>query len=799
MLLNPYIAGNPLKDPAAFFGRDDIVREVMQMLNHPDEKAIVLFGQRRIGKTTILLQIDQRLTQEGNFTPVYFDLQDRASSTLAEVLYKLAQAVAYRIKMPMPSADSFDESGNYFIKEFLPEAIKLAAPSGIVILFDEFDVMDSAQNNQAGRIFFPYLRAFISELERVKFVFVIGRRPEELSTESLSTFKGIRASRVSLLDRKSTEAVIRQSEIKSNLYWTDEAVDQVWKHTQGHTYFTQLLCNVIWEKVEENSTNKKSPTVLPRDVDDSIRDAFKQGANAFHWIWDGLPPAERVVMAAMAEVGEETISQDQIENVLNQSGVRLVARELKIAPMTLVEWDLLHPVEKNYQFAVPLLQQWVKNNRPLVRVKEELDRLDPLAENLYKSGQSFYGLGKTTEAMQLLRQALTANPNHLKSRLLLGRILLEQGTMDAISEAVQILEDGYKYDTIAVGADLVKTLLAFADFQSGEDEKIRIYNRILEIQPNQSLAQEKINNIWIARGELALQNRDFTNALAAFEKAGDLKKIEMVRLAEKERWQNDAELALQQNNLTKALELYKLLGDSTKITYVANLVEKAWVDEQLKKALLAEKQESWEQASQIYDSILEKQPDHENIVSLAKNARNQSNLSRLYGQAVQYMNAKHPENAKPLLLEILQIQPDYKNAARYFYEVVQGLHNPPKQTGRLPKASLGRIDSEDPPTLDRVAKAPQYTPKETDNSRRASSDPGEFFLIIVNVIGTLLTGFFSYFIMRAIFSIFTGYSGIESMLALISAVILMIVVGRRSRVIVWKPVEKPAVKKLGEE
>ena len=42
MLLNPYIAGNPLKDRSTFFGRDDIVREVTQMLTHPDEKAIVL-------------------------------------------------------------------------------------------------------------------------------------------------------------------------------------------------------------------------------------------------------------------------------------------------------------------------------------------------------------------------------------------------------------------------------------------------------------------------------------------------------------------------------------------------------------------------------------------------------------------------------------------------------------------------------------------------------------------------------------------------------------------------------------
>src|SRR5262245_41593268 len=127
MLLNPYIAGNPLKDKNAFFGRDDIVREVTQMLNHPDEKAIVLYGQRRIGKTTILLQIDQKLTAEGKFTPIYFDLQDRASSTLSDVLYKLAQTISHRLKQPLPLSENFDADGNNFMKMFLPEMTKFSA------------------------------------------------------------------------------------------------------------------------------------------------------------------------------------------------------------------------------------------------------------------------------------------------------------------------------------------------------------------------------------------------------------------------------------------------------------------------------------------------------------------------------------------------------------------------------------------------------------------------------------------------------------------------------------------------
>ena len=313
-----------------------------------------------------------------------------------------------------------------------------------MILFDEFDVMDSPQKGQAAQAFFPYLRGCLAVLEQVKFVFVIGRRPEELSTDTLSTFKGIRAARVSLLDHKATEAVVRQSEAKGSLLWSDAAVEKVWSWTQGHTYCTQLVCSAVWENLQEKNSASTPATAQPEDVDQVIPDALKNGANAFHWIWDGLPPAERVVMAAMAEAKAETISPEDIEEILNRSGVRLVVRELKLAPATLVDWELVRPVNGGYRVTVPLLRQWVRSNRPLTRTKEELDRLDPLAENLYRAGQSFYGLNQQLEASQQLRQALTVNPNHLKSRLLLGRILLEQGKTESIQESVQILEEAYR-------------------------------------------------------------------------------------------------------------------------------------------------------------------------------------------------------------------------------------------------------------------------------------------------------------------------------------------------------------------
>ncbi len=58
--INPYIAGNPVGGNPAFIGRADVLREVLRVLRRPAENAIVLYGQRRIGKTSVL-QHDKKL------------------------------------------------------------------------------------------------------------------------------------------------------------------------------------------------------------------------------------------------------------------------------------------------------------------------------------------------------------------------------------------------------------------------------------------------------------------------------------------------------------------------------------------------------------------------------------------------------------------------------------------------------------------------------------------------------------------------------------------------------------------
>ena len=95
---NPYIAGNPVGDTPAFIGRADILREVVRMLRRPQDNALVLYGQRRIGKTSVLLELAARLPESGPFYPVYFDLQDKAAWALERVLAQLSQKITDALK-----------------------------------------------------------------------------------------------------------------------------------------------------------------------------------------------------------------------------------------------------------------------------------------------------------------------------------------------------------------------------------------------------------------------------------------------------------------------------------------------------------------------------------------------------------------------------------------------------------------------------------------------------------------------------------------------------------------------------
>ena len=710
---NPYIAGNPVRGQAQFIGRADVLRDGLRALLNPSTNAMVLFGQRRIGKTSVLLHIEQALQASHEFTPVYFDLQGTAALPLAEVLYQIAQKIAAVIKIALPERNQFDPHGQFFQATFIPAAVQTSQNQGLVLLLDEFDVLDTPQQDQAVNTFFPYLREWMPVVKGMQFVFVIGRRPEDLSTNTLAAFKAILSRQVSLMAHDDCIAIIRQSEKNGSLTWHDDAVERVWYWTQGHPYFTQLLCSEIWETVLSEAEENVTMSVSVENVDAALEKALEQGANALQWIWNGLPPAERIVMAAMAEAKDEQISQDELTDILNRSKVRLILRELELAPETLIKWDLLRPAEGGFRFAIPLLQHWVRREKPLRRVKAELDSVEPLAESLYRSGEGFYKLGNLNDAEQYLRRALSINPNHFLARLRLGQVLIGQGNPAA---AVTELEPAYQFDPRFARSGLLAALLALAETQP-EDDQLATYDRILTVDSDQAEALAKKRYILQNRIEIALKADDLATALKLYQQMGDQENVSRIQVMLRKRelethvtearkneemedwaaaitiyekllkefpaegdWQASleevprkkeatlrqrAETALNANDLETALKLYQQIGDQENVNRVQTMVLKYELEAQAKKL---EKTENWAAAILRYEQLLAEFPDDaEWRVKLAE-VKNQQELAELYGQARNALQKGDKKLAQKFFGKVIGIQLNYKDALRYLLQ-----------------------------------------------------------------------------------------------------------------------------------
>ena len=76
---NPFVSGEPVRREDMFFGRYDLLRRIVDTLHN---NSIMIHGERRIGKTTLLYQLATRLRDVDDtdywFLPLYIDLEGTA-------------------------------------------------------------------------------------------------------------------------------------------------------------------------------------------------------------------------------------------------------------------------------------------------------------------------------------------------------------------------------------------------------------------------------------------------------------------------------------------------------------------------------------------------------------------------------------------------------------------------------------------------------------------------------------------------------------------------------------------------
>ncbi|NEO67903.1 MAG: ATP-binding protein, partial [Moorea sp. SIO4G2] len=235
---NPYIVGSAISEPKSFFGRETLIEFVEDNLNQ-GERVILLHGQRRIGKSSVLLQIPN-LIQSEQFVFIYFDLQDKGRLALSNVLHLLAETIINdlinHLKLELdygklPIEADLASNPSIFSQNFFPEIYQGLGEKTIVLMLDEFDVLNNYDPTSSVQTFFPYLQSLLNQHEQLVIIPVIGRQPDDL-TKLLSLFRRAPTYKIGLLSLQDTQKLITEP-AKRSLVYSQDSIQAIIDLSQG--------------------------------------------------------------------------------------------------------------------------------------------------------------------------------------------------------------------------------------------------------------------------------------------------------------------------------------------------------------------------------------------------------------------------------------------------------------------------------------------------------------------------------------------------------------------------------------
>lgn len=529
--LNPYVVGNSVGGSPAFVGREDILQNVHSILNNPRQNAILLHGQRRIGKTSILGELQTQLQKEQICYPIVFDLLGKAHWPVEQVIQELANKISEVLNKAKPQLG--DDPKTYFQQTWLPEVLT-TIDKPLILLFDEFDALDDdlIKHTKTETEFFSYLYNLMKVSEiKLNFIFVIGCNIGDLTQIASALLKGIPTKRVSLLDQADTFRLITLAEANQTLHWSEKAKKAVWQLTQGHPYLTQQIGYCVWEQLHQTS-EKSPPEVLPKHIEQAMPMILERSEGAIHWLWGGLEAAQKVFISAVAEASNKNnkfTTKKQLDTLLSTIGIKISVPALTFAPQFLKnEWDLIIENKSGcYSFKVNLLRRLFAHYKPLHSVKHELNRLEPEANKYYQQAEQFVKDKKLEQALDFLERVLRLNPNHIEAYQLQANVLLDLGKLD---EAINKLKKFYHDHPDEARPLLVQTLWNMAQSAKRESEQLKIYEEILEYDKDQVDTKKKIQMIWKQRAERYLRDEDCKSAITAYQQADLKDKAREIRL-----------------------------------------------------------------------------------------------------------------------------------------------------------------------------------------------------------------------------------------------------------------------------
>jgi hypothetical protein len=340
--LEPDLAGG------LFRGREDIFRQIEDVVLAKQPQTLLLYGGRRAGKTSTLNYLPRRITPD--VVPLKVDLQGVVTAqTLAGLAVQLATHAARAgqqlgVMLNMPNPADFQTDPFPALERWMDSVERTVGQKRILLCLDEYERLGEfveAFNNRAP---LNFLRYVIQNRRRWIILLSGSHLLDELPGYWSDYLINTRPIRVSYLEREAARSLIVSPVDGFPDIYTPETVDAILEMTRCQPYLVQLACYEIVERLNHARRKRASPD----DLQAVVPVMFERGSEYFRELWESLADEERSILRRLARNDPSL----RLETSLVEDGMGTYLRRL-------VRREIIEQHDGIYRFQVPLIQQYV--------------------------------------------------------------------------------------------------------------------------------------------------------------------------------------------------------------------------------------------------------------------------------------------------------------------------------------------------------------------------------------------------------------------------------------------------------
>jgi len=367
-ILSPYNTSSPVTG-SCFFNRD---YEVAKILGNPDVSYAVL-GIRRIGKTSLLREVERLLAEESDSTKVgdsphilFLDCSDllERDAFVEQVVRKLNPRELRRLHM---------QNYAFYFPDFL-ERMNRKYRSKLILLLDEID--DLIVLHGGDWDLFRTLRA-ASNRGICQYV-VAGFREAQRQLHNLRSpfYNFADEIRLSEFTRQHARELVVTPMQNLGVRFKNEGeiVGRIYEETAGHPNLIQFYCTILVRQLELTGERVLSPDhLISVYADDVFRNHLLRS------FIDNTENREKAIVYAILLDNCDSplcgFSQEKIDGTLRKYGLMMPHQQLNDACDVLVLAGILRQKGKEYFFTSPVFVKVLRQTHNLryllSKIKEE--------------------------------------------------------------------------------------------------------------------------------------------------------------------------------------------------------------------------------------------------------------------------------------------------------------------------------------------------------------------------------------------------------------------------------------------